>query len=308
MTDSILNDIWSKVKAVHIDHNLSDERLFHLGGIYLSLHELNAYIRRDDAARKRSAILCRVASLFDECVSRCRDCEDSGRLGRFVPLLYRLARLCLVPVKDEWLYSCDTVAEHLVDLWLRQESYSWEEAHGAMRVVVELTSMLNKPERENDPAFRKYRSELAAWCEFLSENYAWENIPDIEALGRLVIMDINSDVLLDETFDDSFSQAYLYYKQKMSHGEIPLSGLSLLLELENRMVCRQGIDMDMIGVIWETALKNIGYYTPDGDEYWRLLSVLTECICAEQLDVCRSSVCIQTQSERIETDFLTFVN
>ena len=31
MTDSILNDIWSKVKAVHIDHNLSDERLLRLG-------------------------------------------------------------------------------------------------------------------------------------------------------------------------------------------------------------------------------------------------------------------------------------
>lgn len=53
MTDSILDDIWSRVKAVRIDHDLSDERLLHLGRLHLSLHELNAYIRRDDAAGKR---------------------------------------------------------------------------------------------------------------------------------------------------------------------------------------------------------------------------------------------------------------
>lgn len=52
MTDSILDDIWSKVKAVRIDHDLSDERLLHLGRIHLSLHELNAYIPPGRCRRK----------------------------------------------------------------------------------------------------------------------------------------------------------------------------------------------------------------------------------------------------------------
>lgn len=293
MTDSILDDIWSRVKAVRIDHDLSDERLLHLGRIHLSLHELNAYICRDDAAGKRSAILHRIERLFDECVFRCRDCDDSGRLGHFVSLLYRLARPCLVPIKYEWLHSCDTVAEHLANLWVEQESFSWEETHGAMRAIIELTSMLDESERKCDPAFRKYRNELVAWSESLSENYAWDNVPDIEALGRLAIMSLNSAMLLDETSDDSLSQSYLYYKRKMSDGNIPLLALPLLFELESRMVCRQGIDMKLIGLIRETTMEEMRNCTPEwDDDYWLLLSVLTECICTEQLDACWNSICI----------------
>lgn len=289
MTDSILDDIWSKVKAVRIDHDLSDERLLHLGRIHLSLHELNAYIRRDDASGKRSAILHRIERLFDECVIRCRDCDDSGRLGRFVPLLYRLAKPSLVPIKDEWLYSCDTVAGHLVDLWVKHESFPWEGVHGAMRAVIEQTSMLDESERENTPAFRKYRSELAAWYNSFSGIYVWENVSDIEALGRLAIMGLNSGMLLDSTFDDTLSRSYLYYKQKMSQGKIPLSVLFLLLELEleNRIANGQGTDMHMIGVIRKTALEHIRDCASErDDDYWLLLSVLTECICTEQLDAC----------------------
>jgi len=295
MTDSILDDIWSRVKAVPIDHDLSDERLLHLGRIHLSLHELNAYIRPDDAAGKRSAILHRIERLFDECVFRCRDCDDSGRFGHFVSLLYRLARACLVPIKYEWLHSCDTVAEHLANLWVEQESFSWEETHGAMRAIIELTSMLDESERKCDPAFRKYRNELVAWSESLSENYAWDNVPDIEALGRLAIMSLNSAMLLDETSDDSLSQSYLYYKRKMSDGNIPLSALFLLLELEleNRITNGQETDMHMIGVIRKTALEHMKDCAPErDDDYWLLLSVLTECMCTEQLDACWNSICI----------------
>lgn len=294
MTDSILDDIWSRVKAVRIDHDLSDEWLLHLGRIHLSLHELNAYIRRDDAAGKRSVILHRIGLLFDECVIRCRGCDDSGRLGRFVALFYCLARPCLVPVKDERLCSCDTLAEHLVDLWSKQESFSWEEDHGAMRAVIELTSMMDKPERECDPAFRKYRNELSLWNATLSEACTWDNTSDIEALDRLVIMSLNSGILLDETFDASLSQSYLYYNRKMSYGKIPLSALFLLLELEleNRITNGQETDMHMIGVIRETALEHMKDCAPERDDYWLLLSVLTECICMEQLDACCNSICM----------------
>lgn len=295
MTDSILDDIWSSVKAVRIDHSLSDERLLHLSRIHLSLHELNAYIRRDDAAGKRSAILYRIERLFDECVSRCRGCDDSGRLGRFAPLLYRLASPCLMPVKDERLCSCDTVAEHLVDLWVKQESFSWEEDHGAMRAVIELTSMLDKPERECDPAFRKYRNVLSLWNATLSGTHTWDdNTSDTEALGRLVIMNLNSATLPDGTSDDSLSQSYLYYKRKLGDGNIPLSALFLLLELEleNRITNGQGTDMHMIGVIRKTALEHIRDCAPERDDYWLLLSVLTECICMEQLDACCNSICM----------------
>lgn len=294
MTDSILDDIWSRVKAVRIDHDLSDERLLHLGRLHLSLHELNAYIRRDDAAGKRSAILHRIERLFNECVSRCRGCDDSGRLGRFVPLLYRLARPCLVPVKDERLCSCDTVAEHLVDPWVKQESFSWEEEHGAMRAVIELTSMLDKPERECDPAFRKYRNVLSLWNATLSGIHAWDNTSDTEALGRLVIMSLNSGMLLDEAFDDSLSQSYLYYKRKLGDEKIPLLALPYLLELEleNKITNGQGTDMHMIGVIRKTALEHMKDCAPERDDYWLLLSVLTECICMERLDACCNSICM----------------
>lgn len=146
---------------------------------------------------------------------------------------------------------------HLVNLWVEQEFFSWGEAHGAMRAVIELTSILDKSKRENDPAFRKYRSKLAAWRTSFLENYVWENVSDIDAFGCPAIMNLNSIMLLDPTFDDSPFSTLLYYKRKMSDRKIPLPALSLLLELKNRMVCRQEIDMNLIGVVRETALKEM---------------------------------------------------
>ncbi|MFK1866585.1 hypothetical protein ACIXFO_13100 [Bacteroides fragilis] len=99
MSDSILDDIWHKVQAVRINHKLPDNRLFYLSKIYLSIHELNSYTRQGDTAEKHFVILGRINRLFDECASRCRDCDDSARLGCFVPLLYSLAEPSLVPIK-----------------------------------------------------------------------------------------------------------------------------------------------------------------------------------------------------------------
>lgn len=163
-----------------------------------------------------------------------------------------------------------------------------------MRAVIELTSMLDKPERECDPAFRKYRNVLSLWNATLSGIHAWDNTSDTEALGRLVIMSLNSGMLLDETFDDSLSQSYLYYKRKLGNEKIPLLALPYLLELEleNKITNGQGTDMHMIGVIRETALESMKDCTLERDDYWLLLSVLTECICTEQLDACCNSICM----------------
>lgn len=284
MSDSILDDIWHKVQVVRINHKLPDNRLFYLSKIYLSIHELNSYTRQDDTAEKHFVILRHINRLFDECASRCWDCDDSARLGCFVPLLYSLAEPSLVPIKKESVYTCNMLAGHLVDLWMKRESVSWKEDLGAMWAVIELTSMLDKPERECDPAFLRYWNKLVAWYESFSEDYAWKDISDTEALGRIEIMNRNSDILLDKTFDAYISQAYRYYKRKMSNGNIPLSALPLLLDLENRSVSRQEIDMDMIRSIRETSSKNMTDCAPGQNEYWLLLSVLTECICKEQLD------------------------
>ena len=48
----------------------------------------------------------------------------------------------------------------------------------------------------------------------------------------------------------------------------------------------------MIGVIRKTALEHMKDCAPERDDYWLLLSVLTECICMEQLDACYNSICM----------------
>lgn len=288
----IPDHIWSWAESVRIHGGLPDGRLIHLCGIHLSLHELYASGLQEGASARRSVLLRRIRRLFDECVSRCGDCGDAVRLARFVPLLYRLSRPCLVPVKSGLPGICDTVAGHLVDLWTNGKTSSWREEHGAMKALIELSDIPEETARENDAAFRKYRSVLSAWSRTLSAGGGWQGVSEAEALGRLEVMSLHSGMLPDDTFDDSLSRSYLYYRRKIIRKGIPTENLLPLLELESGIACRQRMGTDMIRGIRADALKEMGGCAPDRDEYWLLLSVLTECIRMEQLHACYNSICI----------------
>ncbi len=192
-----------KADAICSGSDLSDEQLIALCHIYLSRHEKAVCVRRDDEADKRTQLQHQLAELFGECYHRCSQSNDLLRLARLAPLLYQLANPIIVPVNCELLSKCDAVAERSTDLWMEQESSSWEEEHGMMRLVIELSGAMEEPEQE--PLFQKYKKILAGWNQTLSGNKKWEGISDRETQSRLAIMHRHFNMLSANAYAEDLS-------------------------------------------------------------------------------------------------------
>jgi len=230
---------------------------------------------------EQELILTRIDSLFHEIASRCIGSDNILSLCKFVPMLYRLGMPCLVPIQKNYIEKCDSIADHLADLWIINGDMKWRTLHDGMRAVIELTSDIDKLEQDNDLLKQKYCDIITEWRLSVSDGKIWNDISECEALSRIDIMCRDSNKLSDYSYDDLIGDVYNSYRQIVSIETASPEMLHLLLDIEDA-IDQPGIDDAVISKIQNNVTASLKRYVPETEEYWNLISILTESICVEQ--------------------------
>lgn len=278
-----LKDIWCEARSAAIDARLSDERLFFLGRLHLSLHALAACTHPAALAGEEASILQRVDALFDECLLRCHRTDKLSRLSRLVPLLYLLGKPEYVPLDAGRLENCDRMADKLVGSWAESSFLPWESLHGILRTVTEQAGDLDGEEREADVVFRKYADTLSGWYRALSSARTWTDIPAREAWSRLELLCRHSSMLPDTRCDGRLLSLYAGSVRMTRVSELPGETRLLCLSVE-RMLGRSRSVSGLSARLRKESSQLLDASSSGSDVYWSSLSVLAECACMARID------------------------
>ncbi len=105
----------------------------------------------------------------------------------------------------------------------------WRVVHNRIRLTIELAEQMSPEEREKDHLYKRLKSVFATWARSMNPDGSWNDVPTIEALGRLELMNRNSYRVLDHTFNRDIASGYDYYKKRT---ESDVRVLDLLTALE----------------------------------------------------------------------------
>lgn len=278
-----LENIWSEVQSADINGHLTDRRLLFLSWIHLSIHFLIIYTYPKRLREEHTAVLRRIGQLFDECIRRCRQAGKKEVRAAFVPLLYRLGKPGYVPLDMRRWEQCDRQADRVIHSWSQESTVHWELQHDIMRAVTELFNGLGKEERQSEPIFPKYAETLARWKREALSSQIWENISCREVLSRLELFCRNSTLLLDHTYDEWILSAYASYSKSI-HIESSSDETCLLLLALEQWSEQPRHASDIVTRIQASADGRMSNQSPDTDDYWAALSVLTECLCMNRME------------------------
>lgn len=87
-----------------------------------------------------------------------------------------------------------------------------EEFFAVMRLLlICMYGVVEEEDGEAHPWMTFIRKKFAVWAEELDKDGCWQGISDTEALRRLVLLDMNSCLFVDESHDGEIRQGYAYY-------------------------------------------------------------------------------------------------
>lgn len=93
-----------------------------------------------------------------------------------------------------------------------------DEPHGLVRTGICrcISDMLCPEIPEGDACFRFFRTSVRKWAGALSAVGCWAGIPFDVALERIEVMNRNSYMFLDRTYDGAVKRAFEYYRQRLT--------------------------------------------------------------------------------------------
>lgn len=238
-----------------IDDGWSDASLIAHVRIFTNLHKLVVLNALDDEFGSREMYRAKLDTLY-EVLRRHYDFRTS-----FVVKAVILDAMITVVndggliLDEEKRAVNEYLADELISSYLDgfdKDSYNPEEFFAIMKLLlICMYGIVDEEDEEPHPWMRFARERLAVWAEELYKDGYWQGISDVEALQRLRLLDMNSCMFVDESYDKEIRLGYVHYcagrelsdKLSETHSPDMLRGYALQYEF----ICQGAFNL------WEHA-------------------------------------------------------
>lgn len=275
--------------------DLSEVELAALARIYIAVHNMVVVNDAEEEYGSREFYRRRINELYTICSRRC--INEQVCLEKRILLIYTLYQLLLNPtlcfVDHEKLNQCEKMAYEVVTECLqRQTAHASDNtplSFNALLLIMELCGSLSEEELEEEEMIRYFRAQLAQWIQVLGQRDQWNNLPDKEALQRLLILCRNSDIFLDATYDEKICRLKEYYRIRLSvvaNRENENTGYYQTLSLLYEIIKHDGfLSSDSLSVqkIIGSMQQGIEAFPTDSAEQLFCLSWVIEGMCRQNL-------------------------
>lgn len=221
-----------EILPVRLDRTLSDAALAALCDIHVSLQ--NRSVVHEDPAEKqydRRHFNACMGTLYGLCRRRCDGSQSLARRSRMLPVLDLLLRMPMRPADFSRTERCQKYLCRTVDEWMegkaaegqegngRKEkgkgtSEDWRTEHDVLRCILALFSCVAEEERCSHEYFRRLCTRLTEWATAMTQEGAWRDIPDAEALSRLDLLNEYSTRYADAAHDCCIRRGRACYCRK----------------------------------------------------------------------------------------------
>lgn len=212
---------------------MSDAELVDSARVYLAVYDVVTTCAANELLCDRAMLKAKIKALYDECAARCK--RAGAPLEQRAALVEVLYALCLpnLTVNDATSgCCCDEVADSLVAEWLERGGDNGVQI-GVLKAITELCYGMLPEDAQEDEYIKYLHSVLKVWKAEQSESGEWPGISKDQALERINILDRNSFMMLDPTYDPVMERARMYYgKQAKSEIEGLCSEAMAILQEE----------------------------------------------------------------------------
>lgn len=207
MTTRELRHLLPDLQDIQPDVQWNDAALIAYARIFTSLHKMVFLTGLEDEFGNRKLYRAKLETLY----------HLLGQRYTVRTSLIEKASLleAMLSVNEANSAADEHLADNLISSYLDsfgEDTYNPDEFFAVMKLL--LTCMYGIIEEEDeDPHLwiTFIREKFAVWSEELNKNGYWPGITGIEALQRLILLAMNSNILVDDSYDREIQRGYDYY-------------------------------------------------------------------------------------------------
>lgn len=136
-------------------------------------------------------------------------------------------------------YNCEEYLNRgadLIDDFLEnnKDTMTDEEQYQLIRLIfIEWYGLIEDEETETPASLIYAREQIKTWVSELTAEGSWQNIDDMQALRRIVLISFNSTVMLNDQYDEQLSKAYTHYCMQpvMASNNMSITDLEKYIEI-----------------------------------------------------------------------------
>ena len=199
---------------------MSDEEIVASAQVYLAVYDVVTTCAADELLCDRAILKAKIRALYDECAARCSRAGASlEQRAALVEALYALCSPNLTINDAANGCCCDEVADSLVAEWLERGGDKGIQI-GVLKAITELCYGMVSEDALGDEYMNYLQSVLKEWEAEQSERGEWPGVAKDQAFERINILDRNSFMMSDPTYDPVLERAQAFYgKQAKSEIE-----------------------------------------------------------------------------------------
>lgn len=263
--------------------------------VYIALYRLEAVNPTRKESGKRGEFIRKVNLLFETLFEKTLHTRDLAERSRLLSILFSLVYGTACASDTEKDNRCRTALVSLMQEYEEVQEISATDCikEEAMTGICRCLTDFFSPSPEGDEAdgwFLLLKTILAKWAGTLSDDGNWKDVSDNIALERIEIMNRNSFMLLDSSYDEQIRRAYCRYSRdillRQTTNPTELTNLSVLgLLYEGAM--QENVyeaDRETAKEIVDRMSEGYGHSSLGSDERLYCLSYRIDRLCEEILE------------------------
>jgi len=214
MTGQELSQMLPELQNMQFDATRSDAALIAYARIFTALHKLVFLNELDDEFGNREIYRTKLERLYEMLCQRYSVCISFMAKASLLEAMISIVSDSGLLVDDRKRTTYEHLSDELVSSYLdsfREESYGKDEFFSVMKLLLICMYGVVDDEEEPHPWMTFIREKFVIWAKEFHKKGCWSGISDVEALQRLTLLSMYSNMFIDERYDEEIQQGYVYY-------------------------------------------------------------------------------------------------
>ena len=215
MTTQELRRYLPRLQNRRIDDGWSDAALIAHARILTNLYNLVVLNALDDEFGNREMYRAKLDTLYGILRRHYGYRASFAAKAEILDAMISVASDGGLGIDEEKRAVNEHLADELISSYLDgfdKDSYNPEEFFAVMRLLlICMYGIVDEEDEDPHPWITFVRTKLAGWAEELNKDGYWQGISEVEALQRLRLLEMNSCMFVDESYDKEIQQGYVHY-------------------------------------------------------------------------------------------------
>ncbi len=215
---------------MQFDANQSDAALTAYARIFTALHQLVFLNGLDDEFGDREIYRTQLGRLYDMLCQRYSVRTSFMAKASLLEAMISIVSDSGLSVDDRKRTMYEHLADELVSSYLdsfREDAFGKDEFFSVMKLLlICMYGVVDEDDEEPHPWMTFIRKKFAVWAKEFHKKGYWPGISDVEALQRLTLFSMYSNMFIDERYDEEIRQGYVYYCSQREFPDVASDALS----------------------------------------------------------------------------------